>query len=77
MAFSIFSPSGGNARFFSAQHATEAQRIALHSAAVNCLSGARFNLHSDAGSLAQAIAKTEQSLSYMRRLQVLNHGGQA
>ena len=68
-------PTGGNVRFFQNAHLKEAQRIALHTAAVNALAMASWNLSSDTGSLAQAIAKAEAAVSSLRRLQQI--GGAA
>ena len=64
--------SAGAVRFFAQAHMQEAQRIALHTAASNALSMANWNLASDCGSLAQAVAKAEAALAYLLKLQGLS-----
>lgn len=66
--------TAGTVRYFSERHHLEAQRIALHTAAINALSMASWNLSSDAGSLAQAIAKAEAAVVALRRLQQIGGG---
>jgi hypothetical protein len=64
--------SAAQPRYFSPVHHTEAARVAHHTAAVNSLALARFNLTSDSGSLNESIKKTEQALVLLRRLRQLS-----
>jgi hypothetical protein len=64
-----------NVVFMNQSHLQEAQRIALHTSACNALAMAGWNLNSDAGSIAQAIAKAEAATAALRRLQQI--GGAA
>jgi hypothetical protein len=76
MARAILSPAPrGNVRFLSNNHLQEAQRIALHTSACNALAMAGWNLNSDVGSIAEAIAKAEAATAALRRLQQI--GGAA
>ena len=65
---------GGNVRYFSEHHHAEAQRVALHTAALNALAMASWNLSSDSGSIQQAIVKAEQAVGHLLRLQNLKGG---
>jgi hypothetical protein len=64
-----FTPPVGNVAYIHQAHLQEAKRIAATTAALNSLSMAGWHLTSDSGTVRQAIAKTEQALSYLRKLE--------
>jgi ABC-type transport system involved in Fe-S cluster assembly fused permease/ATPase subunit len=74
MAISILSAAPrstpvGNVAYIHQAQLQEAQRIAATTAALNSLSMAGWHLTRNTGSVKQSIAKTEQALSYLRKLE--------
>ncbi len=64
-----FTPPVGNVAYINHAHLQEAQRIAATTAALNSLSMAGWNLTSDSGTVRQAIAKAEQALAFLRKIE--------